>query len=454
MKRVVGLVDANGIADTSTGLGAATTAKIIRSAATVDGNRLWATGGNGGIVTTTLGSTTTTTVAGGASTNLTSLTVQGGQLFSGGILADRIAKVGTGTPATAASLSQLSGLPDNLLSYGYAFLDLTGAGYAGTNLDTVYVANASSQGGTVDKYRFDGTTWTAAGSVDVPEVFGLVAAPAGAAVSIAVTTPTKLLSLTDPNGASTTFAASAPSVLETAAANTEYRGVALAPTAAEGPSVYLRTPSSGTTINLAASTATITAFVDSPTGVASVKAKIGTGAFVNATKGAGKIWTAKIPLSALTPGAATLSVAATDTAGTPATTTATRSLTLSGVPAGTLPAGKYGWTNKLVKRTGTWKGFKSSGLKSKTAKAHVDVKAYGKGFVANFGTSKKAGKVKVTVDGKSTKLNLYTKKKGSLAHTWTFSGATKTHTVSVTVLGKKNKKSKGTNVYVTSFQVK
>src|SRR5215470_8591090 len=51
--RVAGLVDANGTVDTTTRLDDAGSPKIIRSAATTDGERLWATGGNGGIVTAT-----------------------------------------------------------------------------------------------------------------------------------------------------------------------------------------------------------------------------------------------------------------------------------------------------------------------------------------------------------------------------------------------------------------
>ena len=101
--RVVGLVDANGMVDTSTKLASAGTAKIIRSATTTNGERVWATGGNGGIVTATRGSNAVTTAAGTATSNLSALTMQGGQLFSSGILADRLAAVGTGTPPPARS---------------------------------------------------------------------------------------------------------------------------------------------------------------------------------------------------------------------------------------------------------------------------------------------------------------------------------------------------------------
>ena len=112
--------------------------------------------------------------AGGDASNLSALTVQGGQLFSSGILTDRLAAVGSGTPTTG-SLTDLTGLPDNLLTYGYAFADLTSAGFGSTGLDTLYVADGSSRGGTIDKYRWNGTTWTAAGDVDVPGAFGVVA---------------------------------------------------------------------------------------------------------------------------------------------------------------------------------------------------------------------------------------------------------------------------------------
>src|SRR4051812_13337395 len=117
--RVVGIVDANGIPDTSTTLTSASAPKIIRSALT-DGDRIWATGGNGGIATTTLGSSAVTTVAGTATSNFTSLTAQGGQLFSSGILANRLSKIGAGLPSGAGTaLTDVPGLPSYLLAYGY-----------------------------------------------------------------------------------------------------------------------------------------------------------------------------------------------------------------------------------------------------------------------------------------------------------------------------------------------
>ena len=385
--------------------------------------------------------------------------MQGGQLFSSGILADRLAAVGSGTP-TSGSLSDLPGLPDNLLTYGYAFADLTSAGSGSTGLDTLYIADGSARGGTIDKYRWNGTTWASAGDVDVPGAFGVVANVSGNSVSLAVTTPTQLVTLTDPNGSAASFSPSAATVLATAAANTEFRGVALAPTAAAGPSVFLRSPLVGASLALG-STVPVTAYVDSPAGVGSVQAKLGSGAFVTATQ-SGHLWTANVPTSGLAAGATTVTVQATDTAGTPATTTVTRSVTLTGssVPAGNLAAGTYPWTAKQVKVTGTWKTYKTThspsgkGRTSTKKKSKATAKVYGHGLTLTFDRSAKAGKVKVTVDGKSTTLDLYNKAGKPLSKSWTFKGALKSHTVVVTVLGTKKAASKGVAVLLAALKVK
>ena len=455
--RVLGLVDANGTVDTTTELAGAGAAKIIRSATTTTGERLWASGGNGGIVTATRGSASST-VAGDAASNLSALTVQGGQLFSSGILADRLAAVGSGTP-TSGSLTDLPGLPDNLLTYGYALADLTPASYGSTGLDTLYVADGSARSGTIDKYRWDGSTWASAGYVDVDGAFGVVANVSGNSVSLAVTTPTQLITLTDPNGSAASFSPSAATVLATAAANTEFRGVALAPAAA-GPSVFVRAPLVGADVALG-STVPVTAYVDSPEGVGSVQAKLGSGAFVTATQ-SGHLWTANVPTAGLTAGSSTVTVKATDTAGTPATTTVTRSVTLTGssVPAGNLAAGTYPWTVKQVKVTGTWTTYQTAnspsgkGRTSVKKKSSATAKVYGHGLTLTFDRSAKAGKVTVTVDGKSTTVDLYSTTGKPLAKSWTFKGALKSHTVVVSVLGTKNTASKGVAAFLAALKVK
>ncbi len=454
--RVVGLVDANGTVDTTTKLAGAP--KIIRSATTTNGERLWATGGNGGILTATRGASTSSAVAGGATSNFSALTIQGGQLFSSGILTNRLAAVGSGTPTTGAPAT-LAGLPDNLLTYGYAFADLVpGVGYGSTGLDTLYIADGSSRGGTLDKYRLTGATWTLAGAVDVPGVFGVVANVTGSSVSLAVTTPTQLITLTDPNGPAATFTPGAQTVLANAGANTEFRGVALAPTSAAGPSVYIHTPLVGAGVPLGG-TVQVTSYVDSPVGVGSVKVQLGKSAVV-AAKQKGHLWTATVPTSGLKKGASTVTVKATDKAA--ATTTVTRSVVLgkSNVPKGNLGAGTYPWKNKLVKTKGAWKTYKTShspshkGLVSSKKKSTATTKVYGHGLVITFDRSSKAGTVKVTVDGKTKTFNLFQKAGKPLTASWKFKGALRSHKVLVSVLGAKKAPSKGVSVLLAALKVK
>jgi hypothetical protein len=471
--RVVGIVDANGTVDTSTGLTGTGTPSIIRSAVTSDGDRIWATGGNGGVSTTTLASATLATTAGNAGSNLNALSIVGGQLFTSGstvghegndpakpaVLSNRLAAVGAGAPTSGAALGDLPGLPANLLTYGYSLLDLTPASYGPTGLDTVYLANASDREGTVEKYRFNGSAWALAGRVDVPGATGLVAAPDGAGVSIAITTPSQLLALRDPAGADATFAPAAPAVLASAAANTEFRGVALAPTDVAGPSLFVRTPTTGSVVDVAKG-AQLSALATSAAGVTSVTATLA-GKTVTASKGAGNIWTAALP-GGLPKGAATLSVTAKDATGS---RTVTRKVTIgSSLPAGTLGAGSYSWKkSKEIKQKGTWKAYKSKssptkkGYTSAKKNSTAKVKVLGSSFAITFDTSAKAGLVKVAVDGKSKTIDLYSAKAAKLVKKWKFKGVAKVHKVVVTVLGAKGKKAPakaGTGVFLGKLQVK
>ena len=157
-----------------------------------------------------------------------------------------------------------------------------------------------------------------------------------------------------------------------------------------------------------------------------------------------------------------MTVKATDGASAPATTTVTRSVSLSGssVPAGSLAAGTYPWTAKQVKVKGAWSSYRTkhsptgkgrtSSKKRSTAKTSV----YGHGLVLTFDRSAKAGKVKVTVDGKAKTFDLFARSGKPLTATWTFKGSLKSHAVVVTVLGTKNAKSKGVAAYLAALKVR
>jgi hypothetical protein len=209
------------------------------------------------------------------------------------------------------------------------------------------------------------------------------------------------------------------------------------------------------------STVPVTAYVAAPeSGVATVQAKIGSGTFVTATQ-SGHLWTAQVPTTGLSAGSSTVTVQATDQAGTPATTTATRAVTLSGssAPKNSLPKGTYPWTAKQVKTSAKWKTYKTKssptgkGLTSSKKKATASAKVYGKSVTLTFDRSAKAGKVKITVDGKSSTVNLYSKAGKPVSKKFTFKGPLAAHSVVITVLGSKAKASKGTAVLLAALKV-
>ena len=102
-------------------------------------------------------------------------------------------------------------------------------------------------------------------------------------------------------------------------------------------------------------------------------------------------------------------------------------------PAGTLrPRAPTPGPSRQVKLKGTWSTYKTKhsptgkGRTSTKKSSTATAKVWGHGLVLTFDRSAKAGKVKVTVDGKSTTLDLYSKAGKPLSKTWTFSGALKT----------------------------
>lgn len=459
--RVVGIVDANGGVDTSSTLTGTKAPTIIRSAIT-DGTRFWATGDKSGIVTAPFGGAASL-LAGTTSDNLNGLTVQSGQLFTSGLVGHRLSIVGSGVPTASAALGDFplapttnEAIPANLLTYGYALVDRNDAvGYAGTTLDTLYVANAANRNGTLDKYSFNGTNWTAKGSIDVPGIQGLVANKTGTnpggAVELAITTPTQLLAKTDASAATSTLTAGAPTVLATAGSNTEFRGVALAPAGTDGPVPFFRTPANAATTVIPG---TISASANVLGSATSVTFKLGTGTPVNATK-SGSTWTASIPTTGKQVGSYPLLLSATDGV---TTKTATRTVVLK-APTGSLGFGTYSFRNAAFKKNGTWSGFSTSyspdgrGLFSATAGRTISGAVYGSKLVLTFQKRTTAGKVYITVDGTTTLIDLYGTSTAKFTKTYTFTGTLKKHSFVIKVAGTKRSTSKGKYVYAAALQV-
>ena len=98
-------------------------------------------------------------------------------------------------------------------------------------MDTVYVADsrALSSGGDIQKWTFDGSTWTLAYTL----VIGL---PAGVNHLLAIETPTGVVLLAETGGSANsvvrvfdTGSGSTATTVATAGTNTAFRGLALSP---------------------------------------------------------------------------------------------------------------------------------------------------------------------------------------------------------------------------------
>jgi len=237
VQRVVARINAAGSVDTTTVLGAtAYSGNNIRGATTVDGSAFWTSGAGktgGGIWYATLGGGTVTQVEISSITSVRAIEIFAGQLFGTGNSTGfkQVFTVGTGLPtATGQTATDLPGMSD---ASPFAFLLLDrNPGVPG--LDTLYVADNTafpSPPGGIQKWTFDGTTWTlvhtfASGLTNA--VRGLTGFVSGSNVVLVVTTneatANNLMMLVDDGSASPTA-----TLITTAPTGTQFRGVALAP---------------------------------------------------------------------------------------------------------------------------------------------------------------------------------------------------------------------------------
>jgi len=235
--RIVGRIAADGTVDTSTQVLDGASGNNPRSVASTDGTQIWFAGAAGGVRFLTAGNTSpTTTQLSTTVTNLRQVGIFGSQLYvsdSSGT-AVRLGAVGTGLPTTAGqTITNVSGFPVAGSPYAFHFADLD-AGVAG--VDVLYVASDDALG--ITKYSLVGGSWLANGTVGVTAdaYRGLTATVTAGTVTLFATRKGgsaaagggELVSLIDASGYNGAFAGT-PTVLATAAANTAFRGVALAP---------------------------------------------------------------------------------------------------------------------------------------------------------------------------------------------------------------------------------
>lgn len=255
--RVVGRVDGAGAVDTSTKFTDFSSGNNPRSATSIDGTHFWLAGGAGGIrygdfndannLSDRITQTTPTDQA-----NARVVEIFDGQLYtssSSGTFGLGVGAVGSGTPTGGPQTStRLNGLSDVLTPnvYGYYFADLS-AGVSG--VDTLYVADEEIG---VTKFTLVSGTWTSNSVVGVnaDDYRGLTGTVSAGTVTLYATRKGgtgaagggELVKITDTAGYNGAFSAT-PALLATAAPNTAFRGVALAPVAPSAAPVVTATGS-------------------------------------------------------------------------------------------------------------------------------------------------------------------------------------------------------------------
>jgi hypothetical protein len=238
--RGVALVDSEGNVDTSTALGDFADGNNPRSAVTTDGMNFWVAGADADSAAryTTLGSKTSQALS-TDSKNGRAVNIFDGQLYvssqKGSI---RVATVGTGIPTTAGQkITNLMGFPTTGAPDAFFFADLD-PGTAG--VDTLYVADDTSNGGEIQKYSLVGGSWIANGSVLAPNVHGLTAIVTGTSVNLFATTSGvdgtsgTLYNFLDNSGYNSPMNGQV-SMPFSASTNQAYRGITLAPVGGVSP---------------------------------------------------------------------------------------------------------------------------------------------------------------------------------------------------------------------------
>ncbi|MEO8379001.1 MAG: DUF5689 domain-containing protein [Acidobacteriota bacterium] len=229
--RVMGRVDSGGAIDTSSSYIDAASSGNIRSVASLDGTRYWASGSTQGVRTVAHGGSGAATIVSSTATNLRQIGIFGSQLYIGsGAGTIRMGTVGSGTPITSGNvMTSLPGFPTAAPTTvnGYLFADLD-AGVAG--VDTLYVADEGSS--VISKWCLVGGTWTARGSVALGTARGLTGSVSGTNVTLFATgggAGTPIVTITDASGYNANLAGSVTTIVATAGTNKAFRAVAMAP---------------------------------------------------------------------------------------------------------------------------------------------------------------------------------------------------------------------------------
>ena len=248
VNRVVGVIGADGSIDATTALTDAYNNNSFRSAASTNGTDIWLAGngsaGTAGVRYTTKGSTTSTQLSASVA-NIRVVNIFNGQLYctTGSGAFKSISAVGTGLPTTAGqTITVLPGMPN----VGTSTEDPNTFSIKPVTGDTAYIADsrAKNRSGGVQKWAYNGTTWTLLYTLDSGLTSGIRSIVVDWSTPRATIYGTnndsymkdmpgnKIVAVTD-NDSTSEFTA-----IATADVNFMFRGIAFAPEAVASTIIY------------------------------------------------------------------------------------------------------------------------------------------------------------------------------------------------------------------------
>jgi hypothetical protein len=233
--RVVGRIDAALVVDTTTTVSNMISGNAPRAVVSSDGTKFWISGGTTGTVYVPLGGTTGTSLVASPTSNRW-INIAGGQLYASAASGTftGVFSVGTGLPTSSGQTATMLPGMSTTSAYGFMLFDRSSTV---TGVDTLYVADDGSPTtgvGGIQKWTFDGSTWTkiatfntyitATGTTASQSYRGVTGRVIdGKVYLVAMASALTVLYVDD--GTTPT----AGKLMATAAANTQFRGVALAP---------------------------------------------------------------------------------------------------------------------------------------------------------------------------------------------------------------------------------
>ncbi len=241
VERVIGRVDMNRNVDTTTSVTAATSfngTSSIRSVASTDGTSYYL-GGEGGNSARGIVYVSSHGVSGQSGTaifngNHRQVQVIGGQLHmstgaGSGSAANYVSGLGRSNvalPTTTQTNADVTALFSQASGSTHQFVTLDlDAGVAG--IDTIYAADLTSN--QIDKYSFDGTTWTARGSLSVTGVNGIAARSNSGQVELFYTTASQFRSIIDTASFNSSISGLDDILISSAGTNFAYRSLNFTP---------------------------------------------------------------------------------------------------------------------------------------------------------------------------------------------------------------------------------